>query len=546
MKNCNDSDDHMNNVKEMAESVRQGKLDRREFLALASTLGASATLAYGLIGLSNPVLAQSAEATKGGTLKVAMNVKWIGDPRTYDWTEMGNLSRQFLEPLVRWNTDFTFSGVLLLDWDVSEDALTYTLRLRQDALWNNGDKFVADDVVFNFERWCDKSAEGNAMAIRMASLIDPDTGAARDGAIEKVDDHTVRLNLSHPDITLIASMSDYPALIVHRNFDPEAGLAKNPVGTGPFELVSLDVGEKAMVSRRDGGWWGGEPFLDAIEFLDYGTDPAAVSAAFEAGEVHINDLTSPDFAPVLDGLGLSSKNALTAATMVARMRSDSAPYDNVVVRKAIQKAVNNEVVLELGYGGQGLVAENHHVGPMHPEYAKLPIVKNDAAEANRMMAEAGHLGTEIELISVAGDWRSTASDAIAAMLRDAGLNIKRTQIPGSTFWNGWKDYPFSTTDWGPRPLGVQVLALAYMSDSFWNESAHKNPEFDKLLQEAMGVFDAEKRAAMMGDIQRLLQDSGAIIQPFWTNNTKHHTPDVQGIEMHQAREMNFENVWIEA
>ena len=54
-------------------------------------------------------------------------------------------------------------------------------------------------------------------------------------------------------------------------------------------------------------------------------------------------------------------------------------------------------------------------------------------------------------------------DAVAAQLRDAGINVKRTVLPGSTFWNDWVKYPFSATQWNMRPLGVQVLALAYRS-----------------------------------------------------------------------------------
>lgn len=533
-------------IERLARQARAGKLDRREFLALATTFGASAGMAYGLLGQAAPALAQSATPKKGGILRVAMQVLEITDPRRYDWTEKGNLARQFCEPLVRWEPDFTFSGMLLESWEVSDDARTYTLRLRPGVQWNNGDDFNADDVVFNVTRWCESEAEGNSMAARMGALIDAETGVAREGAIEKVDDLTVRLNLSVPDITLIATMADYPALIVHRDFDTAGDLAEAPVGTGPFVLEALQIGDFASVRRRETGWWGGEVYLDGVDFTDYGTEAAAVASAFEGGEIHLNDMSTAEFIDILDGLGLEKKEKVTATTLVARMRADSPPYDDKNVRNAIQKAVDNAAVLRLGFNNAGLVAENHHVGPMHPEFAELPKPERDIEAAAGMMAEAGHQDTELELISIDGDWRTASADAIAAQLREAGMNVKRTIIPGGSFWNEWTEYPFSVTDWGPRPLGVQVYALAYKSGSAWNESAHANPEFDAMLDEAMGVFDADERREYMARLQAMLRDSGAIIQPFWVNLVMHHTPQVRDIERHQFREMHLEKVWLDA
>ena len=77
---------------------------------------------------------------------------------------------------------------------------------------------------------------------------------AKDGAIEKVDDLTVRLNLPTPDITIIANFCDYPALIVHRGFEEAGGdLTAAPVGTGPWELVGMEVGVRAEYQRRTDG-----------------------------------------------------------------------------------------------------------------------------------------------------------------------------------------------------------------------------------------------------------------------------------------------------
>jgi peptide/nickel transport system substrate-binding protein len=534
-------------LRALAEDARAGRLDRREFLALASTFGASAATAYGLLGLQAPARAQSAEAHRGGRLRVGMRVMALDDPRRFDWPEKANVARQFCETLVRWEPDFTFSGQLLDGWEVSDDARTYTLRLRRGATWTDGTPFTADDVIFNIARWCDRSVEGNSMANSMDTLIDPETDRLAEGAVARVDDLTVRLQLPRPDISLIAAMSDYPALIVHRDFDEAASLAEAPVGTGPFVLEEIAVGDRAVVRRReDGGWWGGEALLDAVEFVDYGTEPTAIISAFEAGEIHVNDESPADRLELLDGLGLERREKETAQTIVARMNVTAEPYTDGRVRRAIQSMVDNAIVMQLGIGGRGLVAEDHHVGPMHPEYADIGPAPHAPEEGVAMLAEAGHAETEFELISIDGDWQRTTMDAVGASLRQAGLAVKRTVIPGGTFWNNWTKYPFSATDWGGRPLGVQVLALAYRSGGAWNETGFSDPEFDRLLDEALAIYDAERRRAVMERLETILRESGIIIQPFWRKMYVHHVPELRGYERHQAREMHLERVWLAA
>lgn len=545
--------------KKYLEDFRADRISRREFLAYSTSVGVTAATALAFAGVT-PNGAQAQTGKRGGTLRVTMNVLDISDPASYEWSEMGNGSRGILEYLVRWQPDGTFTPMLLESWDLSDDGKIWTLNIRKGVKWNNGDELTSADVAFSIGRWLNR-VPASTMQSRFPGLLEEyDTGKKDDdgkavmasrgikGAVEIVDNYTVRLNSNNVDISFVPSFADYPGAIVHRTFDDTgADFLKNPIGTGPFLLKEYKVGERIIKVRRpDGQYWDGDPYLDSVVTIDLKEDPAQVFAAFSTDQVDLAYQIGADQIDKVAGLKNTVRfEASTANTGILRFNITDAPFDNADFRKAIQLLSDNAATLKVAHNNAGTVAEHHHVFQQHPEYAKLPEIKRNVAKAKELIKKAGMEGKEIEVVAVNNPtWESECCLALASQAEEAGLKINVNILPGDAYWAKWKDWPFSLTAWNGRPLGIQIYNLAYKFGAVWNETAYNNPEFDKLLAEASGVPDADKRSKIFAKLEKMLQDDAIMVQPLWRGLFTVTSKRVNDFNFHTSFEQHLEKVWL--
>ncbi|MFQ5938302.1 MAG: ABC transporter substrate-binding protein, partial [Acidiferrobacterales bacterium] len=417
------------------------------------------------------------------------------------------------------------------------------------------------DVVFNFERWLDPKTGSSNLGLFSSMVTATDTGkkdkkgkpiiskSMTPGAVEKVDNHTVRLHLNRAELAIPENLYNYPTAIVNRRFSDDGGnLAKNPVGTGPFKLAEFKVGGKAvLVKRNPKEYWGDEVYLDGITYIDHGDDPAAGLAALASGQVELVYETFVEQLEIMRSIPDTQVfEAVTAQTGVARMQVDKKPFDDVRVRTAVRICQDHQRLLDIAYRGRGAPAQDHHVAPVHPEYAEMPTPRQDYARAKQLLKEAGYPnGIDLKIdCKKTPSWEPAVAQALAQMCKPAGIRIAINVMPDSQYWEIWDKTDFGFTAWTHRPLGVMVLNLAYRSGVPWNETHYNNPEFDKALDVASATLDLDERRRHMEKLQTMLQNDAIIAQPLWRSVFAAGDKKVQNYKLHPTIYHQLNKVWL--
>ena len=556
-------------VDQAATQLAEGSIGRREFIRFATLLGMAAGVAYTRAGLAAPQMAAptlpfpavSAEAKRGGVLRIGQRVTRMIDPALYNWLEMSNQTRPICEFLTLVGTDNVVRPMLLESWLPAPDLRVWTLNVRKGVMWHNGEELTADHVAWNIRRWSDPTLGSSNLGCSTFAALTEYVQAPNSKAkpirrplangVEVLDRYTVQLNLAHAVLSVPEDFGEYGAIVVHPSF--VAPFSDRPIGTGPYTLAELRVGEHCILKRvtrmsdgREFRYWGGEVYLDEIRFYDY--DLQNQPAALASGSIDaLFELTIEQIELARSIPGARILTVPAAQTVCCRMQVDVKPFDDIRVRRAVVLASDNAVIKRLVFGDHGAVGGNFHVAPVHPEYFPLPPPTRDVAAARRLLMEAGYangIDLTITVGNTDGPWMQAVCEALRNQVKDAGINLAVDVVPESKYQEIWNKVPFGASSWGHRPLGTMVLSQAFRTGASWNESHFSSPEFDAALSEAEATLDIAQRREKMQTVERLLRDAAVMIQPLWRPVFSLASSRVNGYAAHPARQIHLNKVWL--
>ncbi|MFK7802012.1 MAG: ABC transporter substrate-binding protein [Anaerolineae bacterium] len=547
-------------------SLQDGKVSRREFLRFATLLGMSATLASActaldfsdgsITGVSSgndlilPTAKKAAKIVRGGSLKIGAEFQPIRNPAQLEWVQSSNVVRQVAEYLTLTDENNLTTPYLLERWGTNNDVTEWTLSLRKGILFNNGEELIADDLIFNFKQWLDPNIGSS-----MLGLLSYLNGVS---SVEKVDNYTVKLSLSTPNIGVPEHLFHFPAAIMHRSF--EGDFIQQPIGTGPFTLAEFVEGDRAVLKRRDDYWQLGDdgaplPYLDEVIFNSVNKDTSV--ALIQSGEIDtFTDPRPEDFLLLKDNPEIIVQSAPTASTLVLRVRVDQGPpWNDVRVRSALRKIQNRKKILSLAYFDEGDLGTDAHVAPVHPAYAARAVPEYDPAGAKRLLEEwaadtGGTLPIRATIVTKNDGGEKEYAEVLQEDAAGTGFEFDLDITDPSGFWERWDKVPVGITWWSHKPLGTMVLPLTYTADANgvpvpWNETRWVDLEFSAVLKEAEGTLDITERREKIGRLMDIFQERGPIGIAFFKNVWRIHSRRVHNLTGHPTNYELLERTWVD-
>lgn len=497
-----------------------------------------------VFGAAQLAAAQSSGDTPpyGGTFTKSLN---YGDPGSLDPIVKNEVAAimvmmNMYDRLVKVNpvTGQVEPG-LAESWNISEDGLTYTFYLRDNASFHNGRPITADDIKYTLERLSNpvNASPRVNLLVGVAGLEAFQSGAASDIAgLEVVSPYVLTIHLDQPKPTLLFDVGDPMAGIVPREEVERLGLdfGRRPVGSGPFKFATWRADDE-IVLEANLDYWAGRPYLDRVVFRIM-REEATRDAEFMAGNLDAMTIGEAQYArysndPFWQQYIIEVPELFTRALF---LNNTVSPLDNAKVRQALNYAIENRLIVERVLSNKAYPA----TGPLQsssPAYnPDLVAYPYNPERARELLREAGYPnGFELEVLATAAG--SVVVEATMGFLADIGVDVRIVRLESTTLFERVRagDYMAAYYSTGGELDPIMFLNARLHTRNHGaagNSTWYANPEVDRLLDEALRTTDNNRRIELARQIEELVTADAPWVFLNYNKAVVMHQPWVGGLQ----------------
>jgi len=437
------------------------------------------------------------------------------DPPYISVGQYFQLAANVFSGLTKLGEDLQIVGDLAEDWTVSDGGATFTFQLRDDVTFHNGVEFTADDVAYTIRRTIEEEAPA---ASKLSSLQSVD-----DGGVEVGGDYEVTLRWQEPNVTSLVYLTRGPgraATIVNQEAIEEMGADQysvTPVGTGPFEVTSHDVGSSVTLDAYDDYFETDEngnslPYLDGIDVQPI-PEPSSIVNALRSGDIHFANMVPLQNLSQLENDGTADADTAPGINWYGfAMNQEREPFGDRQVRRGIAKVIDNERFVETAYFGNALA----DTGPINRGTGWVwrddkPDTQDHAPdEGQQLLEDADAAGASFSILTAESSLRQ--AEAMRQQLNEAGFDVDIEQVTSSTYWTRYEEGDYDTTISGSviDPDPEQSLWNFYRlpgEGGVWNWVNHEDQEVHDLLAEQRAETDRDARRDLLHQLEdKLIED----------------------------------------
>ncbi|WP_431030529.1 ABC transporter substrate-binding protein [Lysinibacillus sp. LZ02] len=406
------------------------------------------------------------------------------------------------EGLMAPETDGSLKSAIAESYEVSEDGLTYTFKIRQGVKFHNGEELTMEDIQYTFDRIM--GANGGE---KMKNIFD------NVASTEVSDESTFVITLKEPNSNFLYSLTALQSAIIPKSNDGKHNEA--PIGTGPFAYENYSPGMNLELKKHENYWQEGLPYLDKVAFAFQSDDQSAIMSLL-ANEV---DLTSVPWQRVSEVEGsFNTSNQNNNSSLIITFNETKAPFDNVKVRQAINHAIRKSDIIDSVFSGYATPLGSN-MSPAMGAYQKTGLesmYEYDVEKAKQLLAEAGYpdgFKTKITVSSHNGIYSNIAQIAVEN-LKQIGIEVEIDVVE----WGIWldrvyfgRDYEMTTIDLTGRPSAYEILNDYISTNDSENFFLFKNDEFDQVMSNVLKETDEAAQIASYHRAQEILAEQAASV-----------------------------------